>query len=89
MAKCQRCKEKVSYWSGETHCGACKSKIAAEHTEKSRLSADAKERQKALMIEESAPDTLPSNDSPNVDWTEMTQAIDPLIISSSSFTFWN
>lgn len=36
-----------------------------------------------------APDTLPVNDSPQVDWTEMTQAIEPLIISSSSITFWN
>ena len=36
-----------------------------------------------------APDTLPSNDSPKVDWTEVTQAIAPLIISSSSFKFWN
>jgi uncharacterized protein YbjQ (UPF0145 family) len=54
MAECQRCKEKVSYWSGETHCGACQNKIAAERTEKSRLKAEAKERQKASMIEESA-----------------------------------
>ncbi|CUH65752.1 putative kinase inhibitor protein [Thalassovita gelatinovora] len=37
----------------------------------------------------SAPDTLPANDSPQVYWTEMTQAIEPLVISSSSFTFWN
>lgn len=36
-----------------------------------------------------APDTLPSNDSRQVDWTEMMQAIKPLVISSSPFTFWN
>lgn len=36
-----------------------------------------------------APGTLPANDSLQVDWPEMTQAIEPLIISSSSFTFWN
>lgn len=36
-----------------------------------------------------APDALPAKDSPQVDWTEMTQAIEPLIISSSSITFWN
>ncbi|MEY8120797.1 YbhB/YbcL family Raf kinase inhibitor-like protein [Falsihalocynthiibacter sp. BN13B15] len=42
-----------------------------------------------LFALNAAPDTLPSNDSLQVDWTEMTQAIGPLVISSSSFTFWN
>lgn len=36
-----------------------------------------------------APDILPSNDSKKIDWTEMTRVIEPLIISSSSLTFWN
>lgn len=36
-----------------------------------------------------APDALPANDNQQVDWIEITQAIEPLIISSSSFTFWN
>jgi phosphatidylethanolamine-binding protein (PEBP) family uncharacterized protein len=37
----------------------------------------------------SAPDTLPTSDSPQIDWTEMTKAIAPFVISSSSLAFWN
>lgn len=37
----------------------------------------------------SVPETLPDGDSGAVDWTVMSQAIEQLVIGSSSIAFWN
>ena len=37
----------------------------------------------------SAPETLPDGDSGAVDWTVMSQAIEQLVIGSTSIAFWN
>jgi uncharacterized protein YbjQ (UPF0145 family) len=54
MAECRTCKVKIAFWSEETRCKDCRQKHAKELTEKSNLSAEAKERQEASMIEEAA-----------------------------------
>jgi hypothetical protein len=54
MAECRTCKVKIAFWSEETRCKDCRQKHAKELTEKSNMSAEAKEHQKASMIEETA-----------------------------------